>query len=134
MTATSKRSLLSTKSLLSQNRVHAPRMKSCLPVIVRPDRHSRLPHSTSTKPPRSREVRFDKVVTKLLGLPGPTKSDMRPIQLKPCPPGPKRHGCLIDTDCGYHIETSEFPLATPHPSLTSAPISPICLLQSYQQT
>jgi hypothetical protein len=45
---------LSTKSLLSQNWGSAPRMKSWLPAIVRPGRHTRLPHSPSTKPPRSR--------------------------------------------------------------------------------
>jgi hypothetical protein len=33
--------------------------------------HPRLPHSPSTKPPRSREVQFNKEVTKLLGYRGP---------------------------------------------------------------
>jgi hypothetical protein len=59
------------KSLLSQNWAPAPRMKSWPPVIVRPDRHPRLPHSSSNKPPRSREGRFDKIVTWPLGLLGP---------------------------------------------------------------
>jgi hypothetical protein len=67
----------------------APGMKSWLPVIVWPSRHPGLPHSPSTKPPRSKEVRFDKVVTKLLGLSGPIKLDIRSLQLKSCPPGPK---------------------------------------------
>jgi hypothetical protein len=61
----------SMKSLLSWNRVSAPGMKSCLPAIVRPGHHRGLPHSSSNKPPRSREGQFDKAVTKLLGLPGP---------------------------------------------------------------
>jgi hypothetical protein len=43
------------------------------PSNVRPDRHPGLPHSPSNKPPQSREVWFDKVVTRLLGLPGPIK-------------------------------------------------------------
>jgi hypothetical protein len=33
------------------------------------------------------EVRFDKVVTKLLGLPGPIKLHMRTVQIKACPSG-----------------------------------------------
>jgi hypothetical protein len=61
-----------------------------LPAIIRLSLYPRLHHSPSTKPPRSREVQFDKVVTKLLGLSGPIKSDMRLVQLKACPPGPKR--------------------------------------------
>jgi hypothetical protein len=44
------------------------------PSDARPDHHPGLPHSPSNKPPRSREVRFDKVVTGLLGLPGPIKT------------------------------------------------------------
>jgi hypothetical protein len=67
-------------------------MMSWLPVIVRPGRYCRLPYSPSDKPPQSREVRFDKVVTNLLGLPGPVKRDTRSVQIKACPSGPKRHG------------------------------------------
>jgi hypothetical protein len=37
----------SAKSLLDQNWVLALRMKSWFPAIVRPNRHPRLPHSTS---------------------------------------------------------------------------------------
>jgi hypothetical protein len=64
----------SAKSLLGRNRAPALRMKSWLPAIVRPDCHPGLPHSPSNKPPCSREVRLDNVVTKLLGLPGPINS------------------------------------------------------------
>jgi hypothetical protein len=46
-------------------------MKSWPPVIVRPGRRPKMSHSPFNKPPRSREVRFDKVVTELLGLSGP---------------------------------------------------------------
>jgi hypothetical protein len=63
---------VSTRSKLGP----APKMKSWLPVIIRPSCHHVLPHSPSTKPPRSREVRFDNVVTKLLSLSGPIKPDM----------------------------------------------------------
>jgi hypothetical protein len=59
------------KSLLSRICAPAPGMKSWPPGIIRPDRHHELPHSPSNKPPRSREVWFDKVVTKLLGLSSP---------------------------------------------------------------
>jgi hypothetical protein len=44
----------SAKSLLSWNRGSAPGMKSWLSAIARPSRHPGLPHSPSTKPPRSR--------------------------------------------------------------------------------
>jgi hypothetical protein len=61
-------------------------MKSWLSAITQPDRRPGLYHSPSTKPPQSREVWLDKVVTKLLGLLGPTKPDMRLAQIKACPP------------------------------------------------
>jgi hypothetical protein len=61
---------LSAKSLLSQNWAPAPGMKSWPPAIVQPDRRHGLPHSLSNKPPRNREVWFNKVVTGLLGLSG----------------------------------------------------------------
>jgi hypothetical protein len=67
----------SMKSLLSQNRVSAPGIKSWLPAIVWPGHHPGLPHSPSNKPPQSREGRFDKAVTKLLGL-------LSPINLTCC--------------------------------------------------
>jgi hypothetical protein len=60
----------------------ALRMKSWPLAIVQPGHHLRLPHSPSNKPPRSKEVRFDKVVTKLLGLLGPIKPDMRSVEIK----------------------------------------------------
>jgi hypothetical protein len=44
------------------------------PSNAHPSRHPGLFHSPSKKSPRSREVRFDKVVTRLLGLPGPIKT------------------------------------------------------------
>jgi hypothetical protein len=44
--------------------------------------HPVLPHSPSNKPPRSKEVHFDEVVTGLLGLLGPIKPDMRSVQIK----------------------------------------------------
>jgi hypothetical protein len=52
------------------------------PAIVQPGRHHGLPHSPSKKPPQSREVQFDKVVTRLLALPGPIKPDMWLVQIK----------------------------------------------------
>jgi hypothetical protein len=78
-----------TKSLLGQNRAPAPGMKSWLPGIIWPGCHPGLPHSPSNKPPRSREVQFDKLVNKLLRLLGPIKHDMRSVQIKACPSGPK---------------------------------------------
>jgi hypothetical protein len=61
----------STKSLLSRIWAPTPRMKSWPQAIARPSCHCGLPHSPSSKPPRSRKVWFDKVVTRLLDLPGP---------------------------------------------------------------
>jgi hypothetical protein len=61
----------STKSLLGRNRVSAPGMKSWFPAIVRPDYHPALPHSPSINQLKSGREQFDKVVTKLLGLPCP---------------------------------------------------------------
>jgi hypothetical protein len=40
---------------------------------------------------------------------------------------------LIDTGGGYHPRTSEQPRPSPHPSLPSGPLSPICLARSQQQ-
>jgi hypothetical protein len=52
------------------------------PSDARPGRHPGLPHSLSNKPPWSREVRFDKVVTGLLCLSGSIKPNMRTVQIK----------------------------------------------------
>jgi hypothetical protein len=109
-------------------------MKSWLPTIVRPGHHPGLPHSPSTKPSQSREVRFDKVVTKLLGLPGLIKPNMRPVQIKACPSRSKMMRSLINTGEGYHLETSEYPWIAPHPSFLSAPLSPICPAPSQNPT
>jgi hypothetical protein len=63
--------------------------KFWLLVIAQPDRHPGLPHSPSTKQPQSREVQFDKIITKLLSLRGLIQPDMCPVQIKTCPSGPK---------------------------------------------
>jgi hypothetical protein len=62
------------KSLLSQNWAPFSGMKSWPPAIVRPDRRPGLLHALSNEPPQSWEGWFDKVVTGLLGLPGPINS------------------------------------------------------------
>jgi hypothetical protein len=73
---------------------------------ARPGRHPGLHHSPSNKPPWSKEVQFDEVVTGLLGLPGhinPTCGQYKPklaIRAKTTQP-------LIDTGRGYHHGTSE---------------------------
>jgi hypothetical protein len=64
-------------------------------------------HSSSNKPPQSRKRRFDKVVTKLLCLPGSIKPDMRSVQIKACPLGNKTMRTLINTGWIYHLETLE---------------------------
>jgi hypothetical protein len=82
------------------------------------------------KPPQSREGQFDKVVTKLLGLPGPIKPDMWPLQIKTCPLGPKMMWSLIDTSMGYHLGIS-MARSPPFPSECSTspylpcPVTPI---------
>jgi hypothetical protein len=80
----------SVKFLPDQNWAPAPGMKSWLSAIIRPDRHPGLPHSPSTKPPQSRDMQFDKVVTKLLGLSDPIKPNMWSVQIKTCPSGLKQ--------------------------------------------
>jgi hypothetical protein len=50
-------------------------------------RHPGLPHSPANKPPRSREGRFNKVVTGLLVLPGPIKPHNWIVQMKVCHQG-----------------------------------------------
>jgi hypothetical protein len=47
-------------------------------------RHPGLPHSPSNKPPQSKEVRFDKVVTGLLVLSGLIKPNMQSVQIMAC--------------------------------------------------
>jgi hypothetical protein len=69
-------------------------------------RHLGLPHSPSNKPPRSREEQFDKIVPGLLGLSGPIKPDMQPVQIKICH-WAKIIQSLIDIAGGYHLETSK---------------------------
>jgi hypothetical protein len=80
------------KSLLSRIWAPAPGMKSWPPAIVRLSRYPGQPHSPSNKPPRSREVWFDKIVTKLLGLSGPQNSTCGQYKIKACPSGSKRCG------------------------------------------
>jgi hypothetical protein len=86
----------STKSLLSWNWAPASGKKS----------HPRLPHSPPNKPPQSREVRFNKVVTGLLGLSGPIKSDMRSVQVKACHQG-QNDTVFNQHKRGYHLGTSK---------------------------
>jgi hypothetical protein len=74
----------SVKSLLSLNWAPVSGMKSWSSTIVRPGCHPGLPHSSYDQPPWSREARFNKVVTRLLGLRGPTKPDMLSVHIKAC--------------------------------------------------
>jgi hypothetical protein len=69
------------KSVLRRNRPLLPGW-SLGSLWCQPSRHPGLPHSTSNKPPWSREVQFDKVIIGLLGLPGPIKPNMESIQIK----------------------------------------------------
>jgi hypothetical protein len=96
----------SMKSLLSQNWVSAPWMKSRLLGIVWPGHHLGLPHSPSNKPPRSREGRFNKVVIGLLGLPSPINPTCGQYKSKLAIEA-KMMRSLIDTGGGYHLEISE---------------------------
>jgi hypothetical protein len=68
-------------------------------------------------------VRFDKVVTGLLGLSGPTKRDVRSVQIKACHQG-QNDRSIINTDGGYHTGTSAQPQYCPRPSLLSVPLIP----------
>jgi hypothetical protein len=123
----------SVKSLLSQNRVSAPGMKSWLTAIIRPGHHPGLPHSPSNKSPWSREGWFDIVVTELLGLPGPINPTCVQFKSK-LAIGAKTMQFLIDIGRGYHHGTSKLPWPSPHPSLLSDPLSSICPAWSCQQT
>jgi hypothetical protein len=86
--------------------VPCSRYKVLSPSDTRPGYHPGLPHSPSNKPPQSRGVQFDKVVTGLLGLSSPIKFDMRPVQIKACHRG-QNDWSLIDAGGGYHTETSD---------------------------
>jgi hypothetical protein len=78
-------------------------MKSWFPAIVRPDLYPGLPHSRSIKSPWSREVRFDKVVAKLLDLSGPIKARHAVNIILILFTGAKTTWSLIDTGGGYHL-------------------------------
>jgi hypothetical protein len=78
---------------------------------ARPGRHPGLPHSPSNKLPQSREVWFNKVVTRLLGLQDSIKPDMRSVQIKAChqgqQPSSTRAGCkgAWDTDRQVQLQS-----------------------------
>jgi hypothetical protein len=76
------------------------------PAIVRPSCHPGLPYSASNKPPWSRKVRFDKVVTGLLGLPGPINLTCGQYKSK-LAIGVKTTRSLIHIGGGYHRGTLE---------------------------
>jgi hypothetical protein len=61
------------------------------PSDTRPGHHPGLPHSRSNKPLQSRGVRFDKVVTGLLSLPPPIKTQHAVSTNQSLPSGPKQH-------------------------------------------
>jgi hypothetical protein len=63
-----------------------------VPSDTRSNRHPVLPHSPSNKPPQSREVQFNKVVTGLLGLSGPIKTQHVASTNQSLPSGPKQCG------------------------------------------
>jgi hypothetical protein len=78
-------------------------MKSWFLAIVWPD----LPHSPSMKLPWSREVRFNKVVTKLLGLSSPIKAPHVVSIILNLFIGVKAALSLIDTRGDYHLVALE---------------------------
>jgi hypothetical protein len=69
--------------------------------------------------------RFDKVVTGLLGLPGLINLTCAQYKSKLAIRA-KTTWSLIKTGRGYHLGTSEYPRPSPHPSLSSDPLFPIC--------
>jgi hypothetical protein len=71
-----------------------------------PGHHTLLPHSPSIKPPRSREVQFDELVTGLLSLPGPINQTCGQYKTR-LAIGAKTTRSLIDASRGYHLGTSE---------------------------
>jgi hypothetical protein len=83
------------------------------PSDARPGRQPRLPHSSSNKPPPRREVRFDKVVTGLLGLSGPINLTCGQYKSK-LAIGAKMVQSLIDTGGATTLEpqNSHGPLPT----------------------
>jgi hypothetical protein len=111
------------KSLLCRNRAPAPGIKSWFSTIVRPSRHPILPHSRSIELPWSRKVRFNIIVTKLLGLSDSIKvwhaiNTILNLLIKV-----KTTRSLIDTDEGYHLWASDN-YGQPFPS-DDTPLSPI---------
>jgi hypothetical protein len=76
------------------------------PSNARPGHHSGLPHSPSNKLPQSRERRFDKVVTGILGLSVPINPTSGQYKSS-IAIGVKMMRFLIDTGRGYHLRTSE---------------------------
>jgi hypothetical protein len=77
------------------------------PSDIRFGYHPGLPHSLFNKLPQSRDGWFDKVVTKLLGLPGSINPICRQYKSK-IAIRVKTTRSLIDISGGYHIETSEY--------------------------
>jgi hypothetical protein len=69
-------------------------------------RHPGLPHSSTNKPPRSREVQFDEVVTGLLGLPGPINLTCGQYKSRLAIEA-KMMRSLIDAGGGYHLGSLE---------------------------
>jgi hypothetical protein len=121
------------KSLLSRNWAPFSGMKSWPPAIVRPDRRPGLLHALSNEPPQSWEGWFDKVVTGLLGLPGPINSICDQYKSKLVHRG--------QTDAVLKRHRWELPpwnlriaMPSPHSSLLSDPLSLICPARSQQHT
>jgi hypothetical protein len=63
-----------------------------------------IPHLTTSL---RQGVRFGKVVTGLLVLPGPIKPDVRSVQNSRLAIRVKTMRSLTDTDGAYHVETSK---------------------------
>jgi hypothetical protein len=70
------------------------RYKVLSPSDARLGRHPELPHYLSNKQPQSSEGRFNKVITGLLGLPGPIKSYKWSVQIKVCYQG--QNGVILN--------------------------------------
>jgi hypothetical protein len=94
------------------------------PSNVWPGCHSGLPHYPSNKPPWSREWQLDKVVTGLLGLPGPKKNptcgqykSRLAIGAKSTGPKSTKMRATRQKPRNSHI--------TPHPSLLSVQLNPL---------
>jgi hypothetical protein len=76
---------------------------------------------------------FNKVVTGLLGLPGLINPTCAQYKSKLAIRA-KMARSIINTGGGYHLGTSEYPQPSPHPSLPSDPLFPICPARSRQYT